>query len=427
MFQNEVRESVILPPEEKTEVVYNLIDVNPPRHHNPEQNTSITVKSVSPSIEERVQKMKSASGARRSNSPPTNNTEPKSIFLKQPLKKLNSESIQQRNDYQKIELSRTVSKGQNKEHSFMTRGNGGSVTDMINALNRNQKSAGFSKQMSSGSSNSSEGSSLTNSPITVNTNLSPSRSPQHSSPGHQIAGGSSGTRPLIEEFEHKQDERIYSMPYSESSERLVNHDGKQASDANPSIIPDKIHTIRSIHNSVEFCPDSISTSDVDESYNSDLDENNTSQSPVLSELIKRVHVVENNARQKEKNQPAYIFILTDVPESKDYGRVKLLTSRYPTKRLKQAQMFNPNIRMHKSVKICDRTAAFEEAKLSLLECREMYNTANENSESCLPGNWFTSQSFLDVNIILEEVEDKYVYPSRATRLKSQENDAESEC
>ena len=370
-------------------------------------NKTEHAKSTSTSIGDKIEKLKAH---QRPNSPPSENNETTHKFLKEPLKKLNSEPIRQRDTEQ-----------QNKDHTFLNRNSGGSVSDIINALNRNQKPGTFSKQTSSGSNSS--GSSRTDSPINVNTNLSPSRSPtQHGSPV-RMNGSASGTRHLIEEFEHKHDEFVHGA-HTESPE----HNEQKHDHISQTKVHDNAHTTKASHHHVDLM--NQSTSAIDEDYSSDLDEDNGNQSPVLAELIKRVHAVQKTTRQNQKNQLVYLYILTDVPESKDYGRVKLSTSRYPQKRLKQAQMFNPDIRMYKAVPVSDAMAAFDEAKVSLLECKELCNTQQSNgidAESELPGNWFTGQSLMDVNIILEEVEEKYAIKSHGGRLKSQTVEEESEC
>lgn len=79
------------------------------------------------------------------------------------------------------------------------------------------------------------------------------------------------------------------------------------------------------------------THDIDENYNSDLDPDNEDQSPVLSTLVQKISTM----RSTSKNGPGYLYVFSD-----SYGdevRVKIGTSRFPDKRLRQAQVFNPDL------------------------------------------------------------------------------------
>ena len=103
------------------------------------------------------------------------------------------------------------------------------------------------------------------------------------------------------------------------------------------------------------------TQEVDENYNSDLDPENTSQSPVMATLVKKISAM----RATGKNSNGFVYVFSDSPEGSTEVRVKIGSSRCPNKRLQQAKYFNPSIYLVAKYPVCQRVSALNDIHASL--------------------------------------------------------------
>ena len=113
--------------------------------------------------------------------------------------------------------------------------------------------------------------------------------------------------------------------------------------------------------------------DIDENYNSDLDPDNADQSPVMAKLVQKISTMRSGA----KNTSGYIYMLTDSEETDSDIRVKVGTSRCPEKRVQQAELFNPEIRLLEMAAVGQRVSAIAEM-----------NTLLEGNLCNVQGNWY---------------------------------------
>ncbi len=103
------------------------------------------------------------------------------------------------------------------------------------------------------------------------------------------------------------------------------------------------------------------TGDIDENYNSDLDPDNANQSPVMATLVKKITAM----RAASKNSTGYIYVFTDAPQGSAEVRVKVGSSRCPSKRLLQARHFNPDVRSVATYCVSQRVSALADVQAAL--------------------------------------------------------------
>ena len=103
---------------------------------------------------------------------------------------------------------------------------------------------------------------------------------------------------------------------------------------------------------------------VDESYDSDLDSETKDHPAEDRALIARLHSLKQN---QTRDGPGHLFVFSDTPAATGTGkhRVRIGNSRFPEKRLQQAQLFNPDIRMVTSVAVAVRKDALCRAQEEL--------------------------------------------------------------
>ena len=109
----------------------------------------------------------------------------------------------------------------------------------------------------------------------------------------------------------------------------------------------------------------ISPEDVDENYNSDLDPENTNQSPVMATLVKKI----SSMRAASKNSTGYIYVFSDSPQGSPKVRVKVGSSRCPDKRLQQAKCFNPDMYLVETYPVSQRVTALNDIQNSLTKAK----------------------------------------------------------
>ena len=109
----------------------------------------------------------------------------------------------------------------------------------------------------------------------------------------------------------------------------------------------------------------ISSEDVDENYNSDLDPENTNQSPVMATLVKKI----SSMRAASKNSTGYIYVFSDSPQGSPKVRVKVGSSRCPNKRLQQAKCFNPDLYLVATYPVSQRVTALNDIQNSLTKAK----------------------------------------------------------
>lgn len=148
---------------------------------------------------------------------------------------------------------------------------------------------------------------------------------------------------------------------------------------------------------------------VDENYNSDLDPDNDMQSPMLTAAVKKI-----SASRSNKNWSGFLYVFSDTPGNSETCRVKVGVSSFPHKRLRQAQLFNPNIYQVKIMAVKQRSTAFED----VLNALEEYRMSNQK-------DWFEGP----FNDLLEAVSDVASrYPSsRKILTQNDGDDEESAC
>lgn len=128
-----------------------------------------------------------------------------------------------------------------------------------------------------------------------------------------------------------------------------------------------------------FCDRSVETatvnsykhSDVFENYDSDHENYDSDHDDEFTnDETARVTERENEIEKKESlgHDSGYIYVFTDSSSDDEEFRVKVGASRFPHKKLKQALLFNVDMRLISAVKVCHRQNAFAAVQQQLSEC-----------------------------------------------------------
>lgn len=122
-----------------------------------------------------------------------------------------------------------------------------------------------------------------------------------------------------------------------------------------------------------FCDRSVETAtvnsyessgDVFENYDSDHDDEFTNDD--TARVAERENEMEN--KKSLGHDSGYIYVFTDSTSDDKEFRVKVGASRFPHKKLKQALLFNVDMRLVSAVKVCHRRKAFAAVQQQLSEC-----------------------------------------------------------
>jgi len=116
-----------------------------------------------------------------------------------------------------------------------------------------------------------------------------------------------------------------------------------------------------------------SVDDVDENYDSDLDQDDCDHQDDsdigCSDGRGRHKRGKRWARQYDDDGPGYVYVFTDTPaDCLTHCRCKISASRRPDARLRQAQLFNVDMRLVTAVRVSSRLAAATLLRQTLVDC-----------------------------------------------------------
>ena len=154
-----------------------------------------------------------------------------------------------------------------------------------------------------------------------------------------------------------------------------------------------------------------SAPDVSESYNSDLDVENDGHSPIQAIAARKI----TEARAAAKTGMGFLYVFSDTPANSPTCRVKVGASCFPHKRLRQAQLFNPDIYQVHTVAVKNRSAALSQVLSQL----EQYRITNQK-------DWFEG-AFNDILAAISDVAARYPSSRKIISSNEDEVDEESAC
>ena len=103
---------------------------------------------------------------------------------------------------------------------------------------------------------------------------------------------------------------------------------------------------------------------ITESYDSDLDKDNEDESTEFQTIHKYRSKIKSDA-----DGPGYLYVFTDSARDATHHRMKISASRYPNKRLEQAQKFNLDLKLQTAVPVTERKAALRDTHNALEKYR----------------------------------------------------------
>ena len=170
----------------------------------------------------------------------------------------------------------------------------------------------------------------------------------------------------------------------------------------------KTSSVEKEQNSPENEDSDDSCKNVDENYNSDLDSDNDMKSPMLSAAVKKISSMRAN-----KNWGGFLYVFSDTQANSSTCRVKVGVSAFPHKRLRQAQLFNPDMYQVNIVAVKQRSSALEDVLREL----STYRIAHQK-------DWFEGP-FNDMLTAISTAAAKY--PSTRKIIGDTGSDSESAC